>query len=275
MQQRMPHVEIRGKKLHFVEQGAGFPVVLGPSYLWDASMWRPQVEHLAKRYRCLVPELWGHGSCDAIPEIPYTLAQLAQDMRGFVDSLGLDSFAIVGLSVGGMWGTQLALDCPERVKALVLMDSFVGPEPAVTQARYFGMLDAILRAKALPPPLVEQIVPLFFAPETLADNPALVDRFRQSLLDIAPDRVPSIVALGRAIFSRPSLLGRLGEIRCPTLVAVGRQDRARPVHEAQVMAKAIAEARFEVIEGAGHISALEQPDRVLAMLEHFLGQALG
>jgi pimeloyl-ACP methyl ester carboxylesterase len=78
------------------------------------------------------------------------------------------------------------------------------------------------------------------------------------------------VALGRAIFSRPSLLGRLGEVRCPTLVAVGRHDRPRPVPESQALANAIAGARLEIIEGAGHTSSLEQPKRVLAMLESFL-----
>ena len=88
------------------------------------------------------------------------------------------------------------------------------------------------------------------------------------------DRLPSIVALGRAIFSRPSLLGRLGEIRCPTLVAVGRHDRPRPVPELRVLADGIAGARLEIIEGAGHISSLEQPKRVLAMLESFLASTL-
>jgi pimeloyl-ACP methyl ester carboxylesterase len=169
-----------------------------------------------------------------------------------------------------MWGAQLALDLPDRVTALVLMDTFVGPEPPATQARYFAMLDVLERAGCMPPAMVEQVVPLFFSPETLSGNPALVDRFRRSLLDLSGERLPSIVALGRAIFSRPSLLERLPAITCPSLVVVGRDDRSRPVPEAEIMAKAIPGARLEVIEAAGHISNLEQPDRVLGLLEEFL-----
>jgi pimeloyl-ACP methyl ester carboxylesterase len=270
----MPTLSIHGSALSYVERGTGFPVVFGTSYLWDAGMWAPQVEVLSRRYRCLVPELWGHGQSQAIPEVPYSMGRLATDMRAFVDALGIEQFALVGLSVGGMWGTELALDCAGRVRALALMDTFVGPEPPATQARYFAMLDMLKRVGRMPPALVDQVVPLFFAPETLAGNPALVDRFRHALLGIPSEHMPSIVALGYAIFSRPSLLERLPTLACPTLVVVGRGDRSRPVHEAEMMAKVIPGARLEIIEAAGHISSLEQPDQVNALLDGFLREAL-
>jgi pimeloyl-ACP methyl ester carboxylesterase len=270
----MPHITIHGQDLHYLDCGAGFPILFGGSYLWDAAMWAPQVEELSNRYRCIVPELWGHGKSGAIPQVPYAMSKLAGDMRGLVDALCLEQFAIVGLFVGGMWGIEMALDCPARVKTLVLMDTAAGEEPEATKALYFGMLDLMERAGALPPPLAEQVVPIYFAPETLTGNRALVDGFRCSLLEIGKDRLPSIVALGRAIFSRPSLFGRLGEIRCPTLVAVGRHDRPRPVSESRALANAIAGARLEIIEGAGHVSSLEQPSRVLALLESFLASTV-
>jgi pimeloyl-ACP methyl ester carboxylesterase len=160
------------------------------------------------------------------------------------------------------------------VKALVLMDTAAGEEPATTRALYIGMLDVMERVGAMPPPLVEQVVPIYFAPETLTGNRSLVDGFRRSLLEIEKDRLASIVALGRAIFSRPSLRERLGELRCPTLVAVERHDRPRPVSESQALADAIAGARLEIIDGAGHISSLEQPKRVLAMLASFLASTV-
>jgi pimeloyl-ACP methyl ester carboxylesterase len=270
----MPRIAIHGQDLHYLDCGAGFPVLFGGSYLWDAAVWAPQVEGLSARYRCIVPELWGHGKSGVIPEVPYSMSKLAGDMRGLVDALGLEQFAIVGLSVGGMWGIEMALDCPARVKALVLMDTAAGEEPPATKALYFGMLDLMERVGAMSPPLAEQVVPIYFAPETLTGNPTLVEGFRRSLLEMGTDRLASIVALGRAIFSRPSLRERLGEIRCPTLVAVGRHDRPRPVSESQALADAVAGARLEIIERAGHISSLEQPKRVLAMLESFLSSTL-
>jgi len=187
----MPNIAIDGQDLHYLDRGTGFPVLFGGSYLWDAAMWAPQVEGLSTRYRCIVPELWGHGKSGAIPEVPYSLSKLAGDMRGLVDALGLEQFAIVGLSAGGMWGIEMALDCPARVKALVLMDTAAGEEPAATKALYFGMLDLMERVGAMPPPLAEQVVPIYFAPETLTGNRALVDGFRRSLLEIGKDRASS------------------------------------------------------------------------------------
>jgi pimeloyl-ACP methyl ester carboxylesterase len=119
----MPRIAIHGQDLHYLDCGAGFPVLFGGSYLWNAVMWAPQVEGLSSRYRCIVPELWGHGKSGAIPEVPYSRSKLAGDMRGLVDALGLEQFAIVGLSVGGIWGIEMALACPARVRALVLMDT--------------------------------------------------------------------------------------------------------------------------------------------------------
>ena len=85
----MPSIAIHGQDLHYLDRGSGFPVVFGGSYPWDAAMWAPQVEALSSRYRCIVPELWGHGKSGAIPQVPYSMSKLAGDMRGLVDALAL------------------------------------------------------------------------------------------------------------------------------------------------------------------------------------------
>ncbi|RMF29120.1 MAG: alpha/beta fold hydrolase [Chloroflexi bacterium] len=168
----------------------------------------------------------------------------------------------------------MALNHPEAVAALVLMDTYVGPEPEETRTRYFGMMDMVEKAGAIPPPIQEAIVPLFFSSVTIQKKPDLVNRFKSALASIPAERVPSVLTIGRAIFSRRSVLERLGEIRVPTLVIVGDEDRSRPPHEAEKMAQAIPGARLEVIPEAGHISNLEQPERVTALLEAFLAEAL-
>ncbi|VAX33848.1 hypothetical protein MNBD_NITROSPIRAE03-1697, partial [hydrothermal vent metagenome] len=89
-----------------------------------------------------------------------------------------------------------------------------------------------------------------------------------------PDRIPGIVAIGRAIFSRASMLENSGDIKIPVLIVVGSDDRSRPPQEARVMAEALQNARMEIIPNAGHISNLEQPDHVTALLSAFLQEAL-
>ncbi len=270
----MAELTIRGRRMFYEDHGRGFPILFGHSYLWDARMWEPQVEALSRTYRCIVPEIWGHGRSDPPPESPYSVDALAEDMWDFAQALGLKRFAVVGLSVGGMWGMRLALAHPEAVAALVLMDTDAGSEPEDSRQRYFAMMAAVEQAGALPPPMLEALVPFFFSPITVQRNPELIARFKANLAAIPPERLPGILAIGRGIFSRSSVLERLGEIRAPTLVMVGADDVSRPPHEAERMARAIPGARLEVIPEAGHIANLERPEVVTPLLESFLAQAL-
>ena len=81
-----------------------------------------------------------------------TLATLARDHLALLDALGIDEFVLVGLSIGGMWGVELARMAPARLKGLVLMDSFVGLEPQITCERYLGMLAMIEQLGTIPAP---------------------------------------------------------------------------------------------------------------------------
>ncbi len=271
----MPEMLIHGRRMFYEDHGSGFPLLFGHSYLWDARMWDPQVEALSRTYRCIVPEIWAHGRSDPPPHSPYSVDALAEDMWAFAQALGLDRFAIIGLSVGGMWGMRVALAHPEAVAALVLMDTDAGEEPPESRQRYFAMMAAVEQAGALPPPILEALVPFFFSPRTVQRNPDLVARFKASLAAIPPERLPGILAIGRGIFSRSSVLERLGEIRVPTLVMVGEDDISRPPHESERIARAIPGARLERISEAGHMANLERPDRVTPILESFLAQSLG
>ncbi len=270
----MPYKTIKGKNLFYEERGVGFPLLFGHSYLWDGAMWEPQVEVLSASYRCIVPDLWAHGRSELPPSVPYSVESMAADHWELAVALGLERFAMIGLSVGGMWGLHLALNHPDAVRALVLMDTFVGPEPADTRARFFQMLDTVEQAGAIPPSLIEAIIPLFFSPVTMKHNPEMVNRFKERLASIPSERISGLVGIGRGIFGRASVLDRLGEIQVPTLVIVGADDLSRPPHEAQQMAEAIPNARLEVIAEAGHISNLEQPERVTELIETFLRQVL-
>lgn len=270
----MPFITIKGKMMFFEEEGEGFPLLFGHSYLWDAAMWKPQVTELAKSYRCIVPEIWGHGRSDELPGRPYSIEELAEDHWIFARALGLEQFALIGLSVGGMWGAHMALAHPEAVTSLVLMDTYIGPEPDESMTRYFRMLDIVEQAAAIPPELLKTLVPLFFSPGTMRRNHGFVDRFKDKLASIPAKMIPSIVDIGRGIFSRKSILDRLSGIDIPALVIVGADDSARPPEEARRMAQLLRKARLEVIPEAGHICNLEQPERVNRLLVRFLNEAL-
>ncbi len=257
----------------YEEYGEGFPLLLGTSYLWDARMWRPQIEVLSRCHRVIIPLLPGHGNDAALPPQIATPAQLAASIGTLLDAIGVKEYAVAGLSVGGMWAAELALQHPQRVRALLLMDTFLGAEPDDTRQRYFGLLDAIEQAGRIPPGLIEQIVPLFFRPAIAPDDPLRL-QFAQTLREWPGPRIAALVALGRLIFARPDRLQALAALDATrTLVAVGADDVPRPPHEASAMADIIGCA-VEIIADAGHIASLENPEAVTALLQAWLRKTL-
>ncbi|MBO0493488.1 alpha/beta fold hydrolase [Pseudomonas sp. Marseille-Q1929] len=266
----MPVTVIDGQPLHYIDQGSGPAVLLGSSYLWDRTMWTPQIEALSQQYRVIVPELWGHGESGPLPTRTRSLDDLARQALALLDHLDIAQVNLVGLSVGGMWGARLALLAPERVNSLVLMDTHLGAEPEATRQYYFSLFKMIEDAGAIPEPLLDVIAPIFFRAEVDRES-ALYQDFRQTLQDFPRERLlQSIVPLGRLIFSREDVLDQLPRLDADTtLVMCGEQDKPRPPAESREMAELIG-CSLILIPDAGHISARENPDFVNEALLTFL-----
>ncbi|WP_207281402.1 alpha/beta fold hydrolase [Pseudomonas sp. FW300-N2F2] len=262
----MPFATIDGQPLHYLDQGQGPVVLLGSSYLWDHSMWAPQIEVLSRDYRVIALDLWGHGQSGQLPEGMTSLDDLARQALTLMDHLGIDRFNLVGLSVGGMWGARLALAAPERVQTLVLMDTYVGVEPEPTRQYYFSLFDKIEASGSIPEPLLDIVVPIFFRPG-IDPQSALYQQFRATLAALPTDRLrASIVPLGRIIFGRDDILPRLHALDAKgTVVMCGDQDKPRPPSEAKEMAELIG-CPCLLIPEAGHISNLENPQFVTEAL---------
>jgi pimeloyl-ACP methyl ester carboxylesterase len=272
--ERSVSVDIMGSSMTALDAGEGEVVVLGSSFLWDSEMWRPQIDALSQHYRVVVPHLWGHGGSGAMPPATKDLRDLARQNLQLLDHMGIERFAMVGLSVGGMWGAELALLVPEQVTALALLDTFLGAEPPPSRARYFAVLDAVAAARSLPDAVLDAVVPLFFSPNVQATAPDLPANFRARLNEWDRDRlVDAVVPLGRLIFDRRDALADLARLTLPAVVMTGQQDIPRPVAEGRQMATAMG-CPFIELPGAGHISSLETPGAVTDHLRAFLAQAL-
>ncbi|MGW7677179.1 alpha/beta fold hydrolase [Shewanella sp. S23-S33] len=263
---------IADRKLSYLDVGSGPVLLFGHSYLWDSAMWAPQIATLSAQYRCIVPELWGHGQSDLLPNNCKTLLDIADQMLELMDALEISHFSVVGQSVGAMWGAELVLKAPTRVKTLVMLNSFIGFEPEVTRAKYDGMLDMISAAKAIPAPLISAISPLFFANDAANNTPELVTGFEQSLASITAEQIPTIVKLGRMIFGRRDTMEYAEQLTLPCLIMAGVEDKARSVLESYLMSDAIDGSQLVHIPAAGHISTLEQAEFINQHLADFLAK---
>lgn len=240
-------------------------IVLWHSFLCDGGMWDAQVGPLSELGRVVVFDGPGHGKSEAPPV--FTLEDNARALGDALDALGLGKVIVVGLSWGGMLGMRLALLDPHRVPALALVDTSASPELVGKQLKYRAML-SLFRGTGLPPFLVEsQVAKAMFSPRTLRSRRDVVERFAHDLSGFSRE---GVYRVGRAIFWREDLVPRLGSIAAKTLILHGTEDAAIAVDRARIMADRIPGSRLAMIEGAGHLSAVEEPEAVNAQLVPFV-----
>lgn len=265
------YVRTRLGRWFYEERGApkrdGDPaVVLWPSLLCDGGMWRHQLEPLAALGRVLVFDPPGHGKSEVPPV--FTLEDNTDALVDALDALRVDRAVLLGLSWGGMIGMRLALRQASRVAALALLDTSAEAEDRGKAFKYRAFA-SLGRRFGLPPALLEtQVAPAMFCDRTLTHNRDRVDRFIRTVSGFPPEGTAR--AAMAVVIRRTSVLGQLGAIRVPTLVVCGREDRATPPVHSERLAAAIPGARLAWIEDAGHLTALEQPEAVNAVLVPFV-----
>ena len=254
----------QGVSISFEDVGAGRPVVLGHSFLCSGTMWREQVPALAESYRVINVDLRGHGRSSEVTQ-SFSLYDAVSDVVAVLDAAGIEKAVWCGLSMGGMIALRAALTCPARVEGLILMDTDAGAEHPYRKLRNNVMgLGAQLFGVG---PFLPPIARLMFGSTTRRQDPALVHEWKA---EFARVHLPSILRCLEAVMKRDSLLADLPQIRVPTLVLVGEEDRSLPPALSRRIHDGLPDSEWVQIPAAGHLSALEQPASVNAAVLRFL-----
>jgi len=252
-----------GIQINYEIEGSGGPwVTLSHSLACSLRMWDEQAELLRKRHRVLRFDTRGHGGSDA-PSGAYTLDQLAEDLRGLLDVLGIDQTHFVGLSMGGMIGMTFALKYPGVFRTLVLCDtsSRVPPE---AQPVWDGRIKTALEQGM--EPLVEPTLQRWFTEPFRNLRPDMMKRVGDM---ISGTPVAGYVGCCHAI-PKINLTDKLSAIGCPTLIIVGDQDVGTPVAMSEAIHDAIPHSELAIIRNASHLSNLEQTEDFNVALDRFL-----
>jgi len=256
-------LQLAGGEMVVAEYGEGDPLLLVHGFPLDRRMWRGQIGALPG-LRLILPDLRGHGESEPAPP-PYTLIDLAEDLRQLLDHLGLERVMLGALSMGGYVALAFAARYPERLRALFLLDTHPKPDsPEARRAR--AEAAARVRRAGVSELVDEQMEKLVGTRDVAPDVVALT---RQMILDMS---VEGMVGSLTAMAARPDSTPVLPLIPCPTLVVVGSDDAIASPAMAREMAAAIPGAELVEISGVGHLAPLEKPAAVNAALRDFIAR---
>jgi pimeloyl-ACP methyl ester carboxylesterase len=255
----------------------GRPLLLVHGFTGARSDFEDFLVPLAERgWHVVAPDLRGHGESDQpTEESAYSFERFADDLLALVDVLGWSRLVLLGHSMGGMVAQVLARRAPERLDALILMDTGPGPvaidpglvELGVAAARSEGM-DFIAGVMA-----TMEDDPLTSEPyrRKVAEDPSYAARGDRNLRASSPAMYAAMLV---AITSSPDRLAELAAVAVPTLVLVGEQDE--PFRAASsAMAETIGGAELAVLPGGGHSPQFEAPEVWWDALAGFLDRLPG
>ena len=246
------------------ESGAGPPVMFLHGLGGTRTAWDPQLRALDSRFRCIAWDMPGYGA--SAPLARLTFPAIADSLAGLLDTLDIESADLVGLSFGGMHALHTAIRHPPRVRSLVLADTspafgLDGTTPQAWKAARLAHLDAgqspaefaggildAISAKALEPPLRSRLIESF-------------GRISPAGFRAAVECLP-----------HHDVRHALGGISAPALIIVGEADRETPVAYAEALAAGLPNATLEVLEGVGHLSPSEAPERFNQLVGDFLSR---
>ena len=259
----MPYFEHDGCSLHYEEYGRGDPVLLVHGLGSSCRDWEYQIPALAAQYRVIAVDVRGHGRSDK-PHERYSIPGFSADIEALLDHLQPGPMHLVGLSMGGMIGFQLAVDHPQLLKSLTIVNS--APEVKIknfSDVRQFAkrwLLARLFSMQAIGKALGKNLFP---KPEQADLRHKIAKRWAQNEKRAYLASFSAIVGWG--------VQEQLSRIQCPTLIITADRDYT-PVALKQAYTRLIPDARLVVIDDSRHATPLDQPDAFNRTLLDFLGK---
>lgn len=261
----MEKITVKDINLNYDIHGYGLPVVFINGLTMSLNGWADQIEDFASVYRVLRYDCRGQGHSDK-PDMHHTHKIHAADLKALLDALSIKRAHIVGLSNGGMIAQHLALEHPESVGALVLVDtcSEIGPKLKL-------MLESWIKATELGGSSFryDLSIPLIFSDDFIKKNIGNIIEMKKVHVQSNPPKAVINLAAGSL---GHNVTARLGELHCPTLIVHGAHDILIPSEYAKIMGEKIPNSTLVIMDGCAHAPPLEEPEKFNRLVIEFLKQ---
>lgn len=240
------------------------PILFLHGFPFNKSMWENQVDFLKDSYRILTLDIRSFGqSLDNHIEVSIEL--FSNDLIQFMNALELKKVIICGLSMGGFIALNAVKKHPKRFSALILCDTQCAVDTKEQKAKRIETIKEIeLNGISN---FTSNFLEAVFHEETFATKIGLVAKIESDILA----NTPAIIVSGlKALASRAETCSSINKIEIPTLIICGREDQVTPLSQSEFMHRIIKNSTLKIIENAGHLSNLEQPEAFNTELLEFL-----
>ena len=258
----MPFAAVNGQNIHYLDSGGnGSAILLSHGFGMGHEMWEHQVGPLTDagwRVVTYDERSWGQTNYTE----PFDYWDLAADVLGLMDHLDIDRAVLGGMSQGGFITLRAALKAPERVRAMILIDTEAGALAAEDRVQFQGLFDAA-NTMGLTGEIGDALEMVLFAP-------GFTDaRYWRGKWTAKP--IVTWTGAKDCLFERDSIIDRLSEIHCPSIVFHGEADLAIPVERGRLVSESLSgPSTFVLVPLAGHSSNLEAPEFVNQAILKFL-----
>lgn len=240
----MEKVSVNGISLAYERCGKGAPLVLVHGFPLDHTAWQALVPSLEADFDLLLPDLRGFGQSDA-PEGAYTVEQMATDLAGLLDALGIEKAYLAGHSMGGYVSLAFARLSPQRMLGLGLLGSQAAPDTAEGKAKRFTTAEQVAH---------QGVSAVLGMAEKLSANSEHVLFFREI---IQRQRLAGLIGALNALAGRPDSLPLFSTFQFPVVLVHGLGDVLIPVERAREIKSAQPSVGLIELPGVGHSPALE------------------
>jgi pimeloyl-ACP methyl ester carboxylesterase len=253
---------IDGRRVRYLEAGAGWPVVLLHAFPMNAELWRPQLDRAPDGWRLIAPDMTARPGGESVDG-------MAADVLRLADHLEIDRAVIGGLSMGGYVTFAAYRLAPERFLGMLLANTRAAADtPEVRKGR--DRMIALARQTGAAA-VADEMLPKLLGATSLGERPDVQDRVRRIAESIPPE---SIAGALTAMRERPDSTPMLGRISCATLVVAADEDVVTPLAEVEQMQDRIPRSRLVVLHRAGHLSNVETPEQFSQALTDFFASRM-
>jgi len=262
----MPEIQVRDITMYYEECGRGRPLLLLHGLGSSVRDWDLQMPAFSQRYRVVAVDMRGHGHSSK-PKGPYSLPMFAADTAEFIRRRRLAPAHVVGISMGGMIAFQLAVDTPELLQSMVLVNC--GPElvprtfKEKLQVQQRMLITRVMGMRRMGEFLAPRLFP---KPDQAQLRQLIAERWAQN------DQRAYLASL-RALVGW-SVTAHLEQITCPTLIVAAEEDYT-PLAVKEAYAAQMPNARLHVIEDSRHATPIDQPEQFNQAVLAFLAQVDG